>query len=202
MAAARVVFHPGASDDYAAAFVWYYTRGTALAFDFEREIERGIRLISQNPLRWPKFDGQRRRFVVRKFPYADLKVKRARKKVRSARANRHEAFQICMPAGSSRLPVHLPGDVTQDSGSPSDASLGGKIHRLANSTAWDVSNPKCGRNSRNRRSRMIHRANREYCADICVLSLSRADHCVSLAALTQWWFLGDGKRPSTKPAAY
>jgi plasmid stabilization system protein ParE len=70
VAAARVVFHPGASDDYAAAFVWYYTRGTALAFDFEREIERGIRLISQNPLRWPKFDGQRRRLVVRKFPYA------------------------------------------------------------------------------------------------------------------------------------
>ena len=53
MAAARVVFHPGASEDYAAAFAWYYTRGTALASDFEREIERGIRLISQNPLRWP-----------------------------------------------------------------------------------------------------------------------------------------------------
>jgi plasmid stabilization system protein ParE len=68
--AARIVFHPGASEDYAAAFTWYYTRGTALASDFEREIERGTRLISQTRLRWPKFDGQRRRFVVRKFPYA------------------------------------------------------------------------------------------------------------------------------------
>jgi len=130
VAAARVVFHPGASDDYAAAFVWYYTRGTALAFDFEREIERGIRLISQNPLRWPKFDGQRRRFVVRKFPYADLKVKRARKKVRSARANRHEAFQICMPAGSSRLPLHLPGDVAQDPGSTFDAGGVRQVYRF------------------------------------------------------------------------
>ena len=34
------------------------------------KIERGIRLISRNPLRWPKFDGQRRRLIVRKFPYA------------------------------------------------------------------------------------------------------------------------------------
>ena len=70
MAAARVVFHPGASEDYAAAFAWYYARGTKLASDFEREIDRGIRLISRNPLRWAKFDGQRRRLIVRKFPYA------------------------------------------------------------------------------------------------------------------------------------
>ena len=70
MAAARVVFHPGASEDYAAAFAWYYARGTALASDFEREIDRGIRLVFRNPLRWPKFDDQRRRLVVRKFPYS------------------------------------------------------------------------------------------------------------------------------------
>ena len=70
MAAAKVVFHPGASEDYAEAFAWYYTRGTALANDFEREIERGIRLILQTPLRWPQFDTERRRLVVRKFPYS------------------------------------------------------------------------------------------------------------------------------------
>jgi plasmid stabilization system protein ParE len=50
VAAARVVFHPGASKDYAAAFAWYYARGTALASDFEREIDRGIRLVFRNPL--------------------------------------------------------------------------------------------------------------------------------------------------------
>lgn len=70
MAAGKVVFHPGASEDYAAAFAWYYARGTALASDFEREIDRGIRLVFRNPLRWPKFDDQRRRLVVRKFPYS------------------------------------------------------------------------------------------------------------------------------------
>jgi plasmid stabilization system protein ParE len=70
VAAVKVIFHPGASEDYAAAFAWYYSRGTALASDFEREIERGIRLISQNPLRWPRYDNERRRLIVRKFPYS------------------------------------------------------------------------------------------------------------------------------------
>ena len=31
MAAAKVVFHPGASEDYAAAFAWYYPRGITIA---------------------------------------------------------------------------------------------------------------------------------------------------------------------------
>src|SRR5437773_1835177 len=66
VAAAKVVFHPGASEDYAAAFAWYYARGTALASNFESEIDRGIRLISQHPSRWPKFDEQRRRLIGQK----------------------------------------------------------------------------------------------------------------------------------------
>ena len=70
MALAKVTFHPGASDDYAAAYSWYHDRGTTLAANFETEVDRGVRLISQNPLRWPKFDNQRRRFIVRKFPYS------------------------------------------------------------------------------------------------------------------------------------
>jgi plasmid stabilization system protein ParE len=70
VALAKVTFHPGASEDYAAAYSWYHDRGTTLAANFETEIDRGVRLISQSPLRWPKFDNQRRRFIVRKFPYS------------------------------------------------------------------------------------------------------------------------------------
>lgn len=70
MALAKITFHPGASEEYAAAFSWYYKRGAVLAANFESEIARGVRLISQNPLRWAKFDSQRRRFIVRKFPYS------------------------------------------------------------------------------------------------------------------------------------
>jgi len=70
VAETKLVFHPGASEDYNAAFAWYYSRGITVASDFEREIERGIRLIAQNPLRWPRFDKERRRLIVRKFPYS------------------------------------------------------------------------------------------------------------------------------------
>jgi plasmid stabilization system protein ParE len=66
----RPRFHPGAEDDYAEAFAWYFARSPSVAFDFEREVERGLRLIVQNPLRWPKFDGKRRRMILRKFPYS------------------------------------------------------------------------------------------------------------------------------------
>ena len=70
MPANRPRFHPGADDDYSEAFAWYFARSPAVAFDFEREVERGVRLIVQSPLRWPKFDAKRRRVILRKFPYS------------------------------------------------------------------------------------------------------------------------------------
>ena len=79
MAAAKVVFHPVASEDYVEAFAWYYSRGVTLASDFEREIDRIIHLISQNPLRWPRFDTERRRLLVRKFPYSVIYEPQAKK---------------------------------------------------------------------------------------------------------------------------
>jgi len=66
----RTRFHPGAEDDYSEAFAWYFARSPTVALDFEREVERGVRLIVQSPLRWPKFDAKRRRVILRKFPYS------------------------------------------------------------------------------------------------------------------------------------
>lgn len=70
MANTRARFHPGASEDYDAAYAWYFTHGIGIANDFEREIERCLRLIEESPLRWPRFDAERRRMIVRKFPYS------------------------------------------------------------------------------------------------------------------------------------
>jgi plasmid stabilization system protein ParE len=70
VAPAKVTFHPGASENYAATYRWYHDRRPVLAANFESEIDRGVRLISQNRSRWPKFDDRRRRFIVRKFPYS------------------------------------------------------------------------------------------------------------------------------------
>lgn len=70
MPPSRAQFHPGADDDYSEAFTWYFARSPTVAFDFEREVERGVRLIVQSPLRWSKFDAKRRRVILRKFPYS------------------------------------------------------------------------------------------------------------------------------------
>lgn len=70
MVEVRPAFHPGAAQDYEEAFIWYFARGPGIARDFEREISRCLRLIAQSPDRWPKFDAERRRIVVRKFPYS------------------------------------------------------------------------------------------------------------------------------------
>jgi plasmid stabilization system protein ParE len=69
-AATKVSFHPGAEGDYVEAFAWYFGHNSSIAYDFEHEVERGLRLISESPLRWPKFDTERRQIILRKFPYS------------------------------------------------------------------------------------------------------------------------------------
>lgn len=66
----EVAFHPGAAADYEEAYAWYAARGATLALEFEREVERCLRLIVEAPRRWPAFDSQRRRIIVRRFPYS------------------------------------------------------------------------------------------------------------------------------------
>ena len=70
MPRSEIPFHPGATQDYEEAYVWYFGHSIDLAAEFEREIDRGLRLIADNPFRWPKFDAERRRVVLRKFPYS------------------------------------------------------------------------------------------------------------------------------------
>ena len=69
MDARSVRIHSGAAADYAEAYAWYASRSRAVGFDFEREVERGLRLIAASPTRWPHVDRTHRRLVVRKFPY-------------------------------------------------------------------------------------------------------------------------------------
>jgi len=66
----EIPLHPGATQDYEEAYVWYFAHAIGLAAEFEREIDRSLRLIADNPLRWPKIDAKRRRLVLRKFPYS------------------------------------------------------------------------------------------------------------------------------------
>ena len=65
-----VLFHPEASDEYAASYAWYYDKGAHVADIFEREVKRSLRLIADYPRRWPVYRGKYRRIMVRRFPFS------------------------------------------------------------------------------------------------------------------------------------
>jgi hypothetical protein len=65
-----ILFHPEASDEYAASYAWCYYRGAHVADIFEREVNRSLRLIVDYPRRLPVYRGKYRRIMVRRFPFS------------------------------------------------------------------------------------------------------------------------------------
>ncbi len=72
-----VVFHPGARDEYCAAYQWYAVIGTEVARAFEEEVERALGLIREAPNRWPRFGTRHRRLVLWRFPYSLVYIPKA-----------------------------------------------------------------------------------------------------------------------------
>ena len=66
----EIFFHPEATDEYVASYVWYYERGPHLAEAFEHEIERALRLVVDAPDRWPIYIGKYRKILVKRFPFS------------------------------------------------------------------------------------------------------------------------------------
>jgi plasmid stabilization system protein ParE len=67
-----VELDPRAEDEARAAFVWYLERSERAAAAFEREIERAIERIGENPTAYPIVEGELRRYILDRFPYAVL----------------------------------------------------------------------------------------------------------------------------------
>ena len=69
MGAKSVVFHPEALQEAEAATVWYARRSPRAAEEYLHELERAIDEIVSAPGRWPTFDLETRRILLRRFPY-------------------------------------------------------------------------------------------------------------------------------------
>jgi plasmid stabilization system protein ParE len=67
-----VELDPRAEDEARAAFLWYLERSERAAVAFEREIESAIDQIGEAPTAYPIVDGEMRRFLLARFPYAML----------------------------------------------------------------------------------------------------------------------------------
>ena len=67
-----VELDPRAEEEARAAFRWYRERSERAATALEREIELAIKQIGDAPTMCPIFDGELRRLLLDRFPYAVL----------------------------------------------------------------------------------------------------------------------------------
>jgi toxin ParE1/3/4 len=72
-----VRLHPLAADEAQTVRSWYRERNGAVAEDFLRELDAAMEAIAEAPDRWPRTHGKLRRYVMRKFPFSVVYVRRA-----------------------------------------------------------------------------------------------------------------------------
>ena len=65
----EIVFHIAAGEEMQAAAAYYEERARGLGDEFLDEVEHGLRRIQQFPLLWPVYEGEYRRYLLRRFPY-------------------------------------------------------------------------------------------------------------------------------------
>jgi plasmid stabilization system protein ParE len=65
-------FHPEASEEFQGAVAYYEERQTGLGLDLALEVRAAIERIAAFPHAWPVVEGEIRRCLVNRFPYAIL----------------------------------------------------------------------------------------------------------------------------------
>ena len=69
MAKHPIEIHPEAAQEARAARAWYAERSPNAARAFDEELDDAIRLIRENPQRWPEYIRGTRRFRLDHFPF-------------------------------------------------------------------------------------------------------------------------------------
>jgi plasmid stabilization system protein ParE len=65
-------FHPDAEEEFLAAIDYYEQREKNLGLDFALEVYAAIARASEHPKAWPVLEGEVRRCLTTRFPYAVL----------------------------------------------------------------------------------------------------------------------------------
>jgi toxin ParE1/3/4 len=65
-----VVFRPQAEAEFEEAQAWYEERLRGLGHEFVTSVQATINLVSRNPGQFQRIEGEVRRALVRRFPYA------------------------------------------------------------------------------------------------------------------------------------
>jgi plasmid stabilization system protein ParE len=65
-------FHPEAEEEFLAAIDYYEQREKDLGLDFALQVHAAIGRVAEYPKTWPVLEGQVRRCLTKRFPYAVL----------------------------------------------------------------------------------------------------------------------------------
>jgi plasmid stabilization system protein ParE len=63
-------YHPAAESEIYSAAKWYKARSPTAALRFAAELNARIQLILDDPERWPMFEANSRRILLRRFPFS------------------------------------------------------------------------------------------------------------------------------------
>lgn len=66
----RVTFRPEAERELLLAKSWYESKAPGLGFEFARAADAAFCTALRNPRAYPRVEGECRRILLRKFPYA------------------------------------------------------------------------------------------------------------------------------------
>jgi toxin ParE1/3/4 len=65
----QIIFHPEAANELYSTIDFYNHKESRLGLEFLEEIERIVKLIDNNPNRWPIVKYSSRQYIVKRFPY-------------------------------------------------------------------------------------------------------------------------------------
>jgi plasmid stabilization system protein ParE len=72
----EVRLHPLAADEAESAHWWYRERNIAAAEEFLQELDAAMEAIAEAPDRWPRVHSRYRRFLLHKFPFSVVYIRR------------------------------------------------------------------------------------------------------------------------------
>jgi toxin ParE1/3/4 len=72
----EVRLHPLAADEAESANRWYRQRNVAVAEEFMLELDAAMEAIAEAPDRWPRVHTRYRRFLLHKFPFSVVYIRR------------------------------------------------------------------------------------------------------------------------------
>jgi ParE toxin of type II toxin-antitoxin system, parDE len=65
----EIAFHANATEEMRAAAAYYEARERGLGDQFLDEVEEGSQRIRQFPRLWPIYEGEYRRYLLKRFPF-------------------------------------------------------------------------------------------------------------------------------------